>query len=119
MKNQYNKRQVGSRYEKLTGAYLQSKGYRILEFNYRCRFGEIDIVAMHGECLVFCEVKYRKDASYQDPLEAIGADKQRVISRCAMYYLMKHDMEDMVCRFDVVGIVGDKVQVIQDAFYLD
>ncbi len=56
-----NKRLVGSRYEQEAAEYLKSLGYRILMMNYRCLLGEIDIVAMDGDTLVFCEVKYRKN----------------------------------------------------------
>ena len=55
-----NKRMEGSRYEKLAARYLEQKGMDILELNYRCRTGEIDIIARDGEYLVFVEVKYRK-----------------------------------------------------------
>lgn len=54
-----NRRRTGARYEQTAGRYLETKGYQILEYNYRCRRGEIDIIARDQECLVFCEVKYR------------------------------------------------------------
>ena len=54
-----SKRKTGAEYEQKAGAYLEGQGYEILEYNYRCRTGEIDIVARDGEYLVFCEVKYR------------------------------------------------------------
>ena len=56
-----NRRETGSRYEKQAAVYLEQKGYEILEMNFRCRRGEIDLVARDGEYLVFVEVKYRAD----------------------------------------------------------
>ena len=56
---------MGTAYEKLAGAYLEQQGYEILEYNYRCRMGEIDIVARQGGYLVFVEVKYRAENDFQ------------------------------------------------------
>ena len=103
-----NNRQTGARYEQAAGAYLESLGYRILEYNYRCRQGEIDIIAKDGEYLVFCEVKYRTDLSNGLPEEAVDVRKQRVISKCALYYITVHGLSDVPCRFDVVGILGNR-----------
>ncbi len=112
----YNKREVGAQYESLAGAYLEKKGYRILEYNYRCRLGEIDLIARDGGCLVFCEVKDRRGTEKGHPAEAVGVRKQRTISKCAMYYLMKRGHVDVPCRFDVVSIEGGRVCVIKNAF---
>ena len=65
-----NKREVGSCYEELAAVYLQKKGYRVLERNYRCRQGEVDLICTQGPCLVFVEVKYRTDGRMGGPLEA-------------------------------------------------
>lgn len=113
-----NKRQTGAYYEQEAGRYLEQMGYEILEYNYRCRFGEIDIVAKDGEYVVFCEVKYRADGRKGNPLEAVDVRKQKVIFRCAMYYLTEHHLEDVPCRFDVIGIQGKdgKVTYIKNAF---
>ena len=114
---QKNKRSVGTAYEQIAGRVLEQQGYEILEYNYRCKTGEIDLIARDGEYLVFCEVKYRRTEDTGNPLEAVGIRKQRVIAKCAMYYLMDHpDLDDIPCRFDVVGILGDKVKVVKNAF---
>lgn len=85
--------------------------------NYRCRNGEIDIIAKDGEYLVFCEVKYRRDLKYGEGLEAVDLKKQRKISMCALYYITEKGMDRMPVRFDVVSILGDgKVKVVKDAF---
>ena len=66
--------------------------------------------------LVFCEVKYRKDEKNGHPLEAVDRRKQRTISRCALYYMTEHGFEDLDCRFDVVGIFGEEITLIRNAF---
>lgn len=101
-----NNRTIGTRYEKLAGVYLETQGYEILQYNYRCRQGEIDIVAREGEYLVFCEVKFRSDTRKGMPSEAVDHKKQKVISRCALYYLVDHAQWGLPIRFDVVGILG-------------
>lgn len=111
-----NRRTIGSGYERLAGKYLETMGYEILEYNFRCRTGEIDIVAREGEYLVFCEVKYRCDGRKGDPLEAVTPAKQRKISQTAMYYIAVNRRTDVPCRFDVIGILGNKIQIIKNAF---
>lgn len=111
-----NNRKVGTDYEQAVGYYLEQQGYLILEYNYRCRAGEIDIIASEGEYLVFCEVKYRQDRRKGEPVEAVGMKKQRTLYKCASYYLMEHRLSDMPCRFDVIGIEGEKVTHIRNAF---
>lgn len=113
-----NRRQVGAQYEKLAGQHLEQQGYEILAYNYRCRFGEIDIVAKEGGYLVFAEVKYRKNSRVGNPLEAVDKRKQQQISRTAAYYLLRYGYrEDMPCRFDVVAVSGEEISVIKNAFF--
>ena len=109
-------RQTGTDYERAAGYYLEQLGYEILEYNYRCRTGEIDLIAKDGEYLVFCEVKYRSDGRKGSPLEAVSTGKQRTIFRCAMFYLAEHHRENIPCRFDVIGIEGTEVVHIKNAF---
>ena len=116
MKNQLNKRALGAEYEQRAGKYLQAQGYEILKYNFYSRSGEIDIIAKHKGYLVFVEVKYRKSDSSGHPLEAVLPSKQRSICKCALYYMKKHGLEYLPVRFDVVGIMGDDIQVIQNAF---
>lgn len=111
-----NKRQKGAAYEQIAAAHLISKGYEILEFNYRCKMGEIDIIARDGEYLVFVEVKYRANSQKGNPLEAISMAKQKTISKCALHYMMMNHLSDVPVRFDVVGILGDKKEHIKNAF---
>lgn len=112
-----NNRKTGGNYEQAAGFYLEQHGFQILEYNYRCRIGEIDIVAKDGENLVFCEVKYRTDQSRGNPLEAVDSRKQRKIFQTAMYYLTEHHLSDVPCRFDVIGIEGRKIQLVKNAFF--
>ncbi len=112
----YNRRRAGAEHEKMAGAYLEERGYRILEYNYRCKKGEIDIVAKDGEYLVFCEVKYRRGEEKGYPSQAVDVRKQRILSRCALYYLMEKGIADVPCRFDVAAILGKDVDLIKDAF---
>jgi len=111
-----NKREVGANYEKIAGEYLILQGYEIIEYNFYSRIGEIDIVAKHNGCLVFVEVKYRENQEKGHPLEAISLKKQRSISKCAFYYLQRFGLQDVPVRFDVVGILGDEIKVVQNAF---
>ena len=117
--NNKNKRQTGARYEKMAAEYLESRGLFILERNYRCRQGEIDLIAREGEFLAFVEVKYRQGKEKGTSLEAVDKRKQRRICRAARCYLACSvgDM-DIPCRFDVVGIDGkeEKISWIKNAF---
>lgn len=111
-----NFRRTGTYYEQIAAEYLKKQGYLILQMNYRCRLGEIDIVARDGACVVFCEVKYRTDCRTGTPLEAVDIRKQKVIFRCAVYYLTEYGQEDSPCRFDVIGIEGREITHVINAF---
>lgn len=111
-----NKRKTGALYEQAAGYYLEQQGYQVLEYNYRCRIGEIDLIAKEGIYLVFCEVKYRINGWRGNPLEAVDAGKQYKIYRCAQYYMTERHLGEIPCRFDVIGIEGGRVTLIKDAF---
>lgn len=112
-----NKRQLGGQKETLAAEYLRRQGYEILGRNYYCPAGEIDIVAKDGVYLVFVEVKYRRDARFGMPAEAVTARKQLTLRRAAQYYMREHHTgENRPCRFDVVGILGTELTLIKDAF---
>lgn len=112
-----NKRSTGSHYEEVAAEYLRNQGLQILEKNFRSRQGEIDLVALDGSYLVFVEVKYRKDGQMGAPSEAVGYQKQMKIRKVALYYLcLHHYPETAPCRFDVVGIQGETVRWIRNAF---
>lgn len=112
-----NRRRTGAEYEQKAAEYLKSLGWRILERNFRCRTGEIDLIALEGAVLVFVEVKYRRSSAYGNPAEAVDARKQRTICRVADYYRMRHGIsEDCSVRFDVAAIQGGEICLIRNAF---
>jgi putative endonuclease len=89
--------------------YLESNGYCILDRNYRCRFGEIDIIAYKNETVCFIEVKSRHNVNYGRPCEAVNNKKQRHIRNTANYYLIcqKHKIpiSELDVRFDIIEII--------------
>lgn len=116
--NKVNNRETGSRHELQAAAFLTQQGYIILEKNYRCRTGEIDLIAREGAYLVFAEVKYRSSGANGDPAEAVDLKKRRRITGAARFYLLTHGYgENIPCRFDVVAILGDEIRLYRDAFW--
>ena len=115
-------KRTGKKGEELAAAYLAETGYRIIECNYRCCFGEIDIVAWEGDTLVFAEVKSRRTEAYGAPQLAVGRQKQDKISRIALNYLSEKHMHRHPARFDVVAVkllpAGTRIELIRDAFEL-
>jgi putative endonuclease len=113
---------TGKKGEELAAAHLAEAGYRIIERNYRCFFGEIDIVAEEGETLVFVEVKSRRSDAYGAPQLAVGREKQKKISKIALHYLSDHRQRDRPARFDVVAVMllpaGHRIELIRNAFEL-
>lgn len=91
--------------ENLAAAHLQSLGMVVLERNYRCRFGEIDIVARDGATLVICEVKTRSNVLHGTPLEAITGQKAARLRRLASHWLAEHDVNPPSVRIDVVSVL--------------
>lgn len=111
-----NKREMGSRYESLAASFLEQRGYRIVERNYRCHIGEIDLIAMDKGYLVFVEVKYRKTPLFGMPVEAVNLKKRKIISKVAQTYLASKGMSEVNVRFDIVAVLGDTVTVYENAF---
>lgn len=112
-----NQRKTGGEFEQLAADFLEKHGYRILDRNFRCRTGEIDIVAMDGKMLAFIEVKYRSSMDFGGPMPAVNLKKQQTISKVALYYLMSHGLPmDTSCRFDVVGIIPGRITLQKNAF---
>lgn len=113
---------TGEKGEELAALYLVDEGYRIIERNYRCRFGEIDIVAEENDTLVFVEVKCRRSDSYGDPQLAVGRDKRKKISLISLIYLAEKHLQHRTARFDVVAVkmlpAGHSIELIRNAFEL-
>jgi len=114
---------LGQEGEHYVAKYLKKKGYQILDKNYRCKLGEIDIIARDGEELVFIEVKTRSGLSHGSPAAAVDVRKQRQISRTAQWYLAEQTLFDSPARFDVICLLFDDtrqltVEHISNAFDL-
>ncbi|MCD4654244.1 YraN family protein [bacterium] len=106
--------------------YLKRCGYNLVKAPFNCRSGEIDIIAMDGNTLVFIEVKIRRSDQFGSPIEAVTPAKQRKIARVAQVYLAYYNKRNFeYCRFDVLGIKADpatginEIIHIKDAFRLD
>lgn len=98
---------------------MKAKGYTIINKNYRCRIGEIDVVAREDGYLVFIEVKYRSSSKSGYPHEAISYHKMNKIINTARYYMLVNKIDyETPCRFDVVTFLGKEIQVIKNAFEL-
>lgn len=115
-KDKQNNRKIGTSYELLVREYLESIGYTIFQMNYRCKSGEIDIIATGEEYIIFVEVKYRRSAVFGYPRESVNYYKQRRIIATAKYFLLTHQLYHKNCRFDVVEVLADKITHIKNAF---
>lgn len=118
-----SKGEKGQQGEELAAQHLAQLGYRIVERNFRVRWGEIDIVAEDKGVLVFVEVKTRTGLGFGNPAEAVTLRKRQQISRAALAYLSQQRKFDVPARFDVVTILLGKgepprIEVIANAFDL-
>ena len=101
------RRDTGILGEKLAQDLLKKRGYRIVETNYRCQRGEIDIVAKHRDFLVFIEVRSKKSLEFGTPEESITRGKQRRIKAAAFHYLQAHEKLASQWRIDVIAMELD------------
>lgn len=109
--------ETGRKYEDIAYQYLQKAGMKLLQKNFRCRQGEIDIIGLHKGCLVFVEVKYRSSIRSGLPEEAVGALKQEKICRASDYFRIKSPrFLGMQVRYDVLALCGEEVRWHQNAF---
>lgn len=112
-----NKRRTGAEWERAAWEYLTARGMRILETNFRCRQGEVDLIGFHEGYLVFVEVKYRGNDAKGHALEAVDIRKQRRICKTADFYRYLHKIGDgTALRYDVVAIQEGNVDWVQNAF---
>lgn len=104
--------------EQLAAEYLKKQGCQILEKNFRCKYGEIDLIIKDQDYLVIVEVKSRSSRKKGAPAEAVTWTKQRRIISCFHYYRMLHQLPDWIpVRFDVISCEGkNQIQWIQNAF---
>ena len=113
-----NNRAKGRAGESTAEEYLAVRGHEILEKNYRNRFGEIDIIAKDGKTFVFIEVKTRNNGFHGLPADAVDTRKQRRIGKVALSYISYKKIVNQPCRFDVLSIYDDRIELIADAFDL-
>jgi len=116
-----SKRARGIRGEDLAVTYLKKKGYKVIERNYRCQWGEIDLIAREGDTLVFVEIKSRTSSGFGLPQDAVDRFKQEKLVQVARAYMAEHRLtEDISMRFDVVAVQltpsGPEMELIKDAF---
>jgi putative endonuclease len=115
-----NKRASGHFWEEKAVEYLKSKGFQILETNFRVgKFGEIDIIAYDNEILCFIEVKSRKSDVFGTPAEAVNFKKQTTIKRLATMYSTRPEFKNRMLRFDIVEIytTGEsRINLLKNAF---
>jgi len=115
--------EFGKAAENAAAKFLKAQGYKILERNYKNKFGEIDIIAQQEGVICFLEVKARHSLNLGLPQEAVSVSKQRQISRVAVYYLKSHNLLERPARFDVLALLyvnsQPEVSLITDAFELN
>lgn len=95
---------LGKEGERLAERYLHKKGYRLVERNYRCKAGELDLIVLDRGVIVFVEVKTRTGAAFGSPLEAVEIRKQRKMIQAAQFFLAEKGLQQRDARFDVVGV---------------
>ena len=108
----------GARAEQLAAQFLQQRGLKLLQQNYRCRFGEIDLVLQDGDTLVFAEVRLRSRSDFGGAAASINAAKQEKLVRAAQHYLAGLARVP-ACRFDAVLLHaqdGGSIEWVKDAF---
>ncbi|TDT37891.1 putative endonuclease [Halospina denitrificans] len=99
-----DRRERGFHAERAAASYLRDQGLIIREANFSCRAGEIDLIAIDGDCLVFVEVRARRRGALVDGAESISARKKLRLIRAARFFLHRHGLNDCFCRFDVIAV---------------
>lgn len=110
------RRALGAHGESLAARWYEARGYTVVDRNWRCRDGEIDLVLAKGRTIVFCEVKTRSSDAFGSPAAAVTAPKQARIRRVALRWLATTDVHGVALRFDVACVIGREVRVIDAAF---
>jgi putative endonuclease len=108
MKSNASARSAGARYEDIALDHLERAGLALIERNYACRYGEIDLVMRERDTVVFVEVRYRRGGVFGDGIDSVDAGKRTKLVRAAEVFLVNHPrLAGAACRFDVVAISGD------------
>ena len=116
-----NRKELGNKGEGVAVDYLKANGFKVIERNFRCRMGEIDVVVKKDGELFFVEVKTRSSDQFGDPLEAITYRKQRQVVKIAKLFLLKYEKKEVRCHFSALGIkltdsISPSIKFIPDAF---
>ena len=115
--------ELGKKGEDIACKFLKKNGYQIMERNYRNKAGEIDIIARDKDDIVFVEIKTKLSKDFAQPELSVNPSKQRKIVKTALTYLMVKGIKKTGCRFDVIGITGEKeerkIELIKNAFTPD
>tara|TARA_Y100001951_G_C11274715_1_gene261090 strand:+ start:968 stop:1363 length:396 start_codon:yes stop_codon:yes gene_type:complete len=100
-----DRRQAGHQLESLAASWLDQQGLQLVQQNFYCRVGEIDLIMMDEDTVVFVEVRFRSRTSFVDPISSINRKKQQRIIKTALYYLQRNKISNSArCRIDVLGI---------------
>ena len=108
--------ELGAAGEALVADWYRANGYEVVETNWRCRQGELDLIVRKGRVLVFCEVKTRSTDAFGTPAEAVTREKRDRIRRLAAVYLEDAPFRAREVRFDVAGVLDGRIEVIEAAF---
>ncbi len=117
-----NKKILGEAAETLVAHYLQQQGFQLIDRNFRCRLGEIDLIGTHQNQLLFVEVRFKSREDYGTPASSVNGRKQKKIIRTAQFFLQHYPaFANYACRFDVIAVTlqsGEPaIEWIENAFY--
>ncbi len=116
MARRYDSRRLGADGERVVAEWYEARGYTVVARNWRCSDGELDLILAMGTTVVFCEVKTRSSDRFGTPFDAVGPDKRRRLRRLAGRWLREAaPFRPTELRFDVAGVVGRRVDVIESA----
>jgi putative endonuclease len=110
------RRRLGAAGEDLAAAWYEARGWTVLDRNWRCRAGELDLVLRRGRTTVFCEVKTRSSLAFGSPLEAVTRTKEQRIRRLAAMWLEAATGPAGEVRFDVAAVLDGQLEVVEAAF---
>ena len=110
------RRKTGIDGEDIAAAWYEARGYQVLDRNWRCREGELDLVLRNGRQVVFCEVKHRRGVGFGTPAEAITREKKQRVRHLAARWLQDAKPRPAEIRFDVAAILNGEIEVLEGAF---
>ena len=110
------RRALGASGEEAVAAWYERQGYEVVERNWRCRAGELDLILRRGRTFVFCEVKTRSSDAFGSPVEAVTRAKQVRLRHLAARWLEDAPLRPTDIRFDVASVLAGKIEVLEGAF---